>query len=107
MDSIIDQVRAAVSILCLYLTFYRPTRDIFDDELVQYVLRDYTSYFSTRAPATLKFASPQAFGGGSHTPIRVCVKGGAGGGGGLPKGPREKRPNPRPFCPTPMSHTMP
>ena len=47
MDSIIDQVRAAVSILCLYLTFYRPTRDIFDDELVQYVLRDYTSYFST------------------------------------------------------------
>ena len=44
---IIDQVRAAVSILCLYLTFYRPTRDIFDDELVQYVLRDYTSYFFT------------------------------------------------------------
>ena len=48
MDSIIDQMRAAVSILCLYLTFYRPTRDIFDDELVQYVLRDHidTSYFS-------------------------------------------------------------
>ena len=58
---IIDQVRAAVSIPCLYLTFYHPTRDIFDDESVQYVLRDHTSYFfSLPAPAALKFASPAA-----------------------------------------------
>jgi hypothetical protein len=41
---IIDQVRAAVSIPCIYLTFYHPTRDIFDDESVQYVLSE-RSYF--------------------------------------------------------------
>jgi hypothetical protein len=47
MESIIDQVRAAVSIPCLYLisyTLYRPARDIFDDELV----RAERSYFFIR-----------------------------------------------------------